>query len=499
MNEFPKASSALGVDARPLCVDLDGTLILSDTLHENLVKATGKAPLRALATLLTQIGDRPRLKASLAAMAPPNPALLPYRQDLLEALKAERAAGRRLILVTAADQSIADAVAAELGVFDEAMGTKDGVNLKGARKAAALVERFGEGGFDYVGDSRADAPVWRSGGGGWVAGGRLSLAQASRASGVELSRAFVSEGGGALGRIKSWAKALRLYQWVKNVLVFVPGVAAGTLFQPEVAVPLLAMFFLFGLCASGSYIVNDLLDLETDRRHPRKRRRPFASGRLSPLSGVMVSAVLILASLIGGALLGPWAFAALAIYLFSTLLYSFAIKRQAVYDVFALAWLYCLRIIAGGAAALIAPSIWLLSFCGALFLSLACLKRVGELVGQDAAAKSLGRGYRPGDENMVAALGVSVGVASCMLFCVYVVSPQAALVYQAPVYLLGAAPFLLLWTARLWLLTWRGKGEDDPIVTVAKDPASWVMMVFCAGFLLAAHLADPAFAARFMK
>lgn len=488
------ADPAARAEARPLCVDLDGSLILSDTLHESLIKAFAREPAATLRTLMNDLEDRARLKASLAALATPDPALLPYREDLLEALRAERAAGRRLVLATAADQSIADGVAAELGIFEAALGTRDGVNLKGERKAAALAERFGEGGFDYVGDSPSDAPVWRRGGGGWVAGPRLSLARASRASGVELSRAFGASPQGLPERIGAqallWARALRLYQWVKNVLVFIPGIAAGTLLQPEVFWPLLAMFLLFGLCASGTYIVNDLLDLETDRRHPRKRRRAFASGRISVLSGVLVSGALILGALVGAALIGLPALAVLAIYLATTLLYSFALKKAPIYDVFALAGLYCLRIVAGGVAAGIPLSIWLLSFCGALFLSLACLKRVGELVGQDAAAKSLGRGYRAGDETMIAALGVSVGVASCVLFCLYAGSPQAALVYSAPIYLLGAAPFLLLWVARLWLLTWRGKGEDDPIVTVATDPASWAMLLGCFAFLLAAHFGE---------
>ncbi|MEL6979189.1 MAG: UbiA family prenyltransferase, partial [Pseudomonadota bacterium] len=475
--------AATAID-RPLCVDLDGTLALQDTLHEVIWKAMLRAPLATLGALGAGLWSRAAMKARLARLAAPAPTLIAYRRDLLEALWAERAKGRRVVLATGAHQSIADAVSAELGLFDEAIGTKDGVNLTGPRKAAALVARFGEKGFDYVGDSRADLKVWPHAARAWVAGDALSDRRVERA-GAPVARRFSNEG--PLMRLRAWMKAARLYQWVKNGLVFVPALSAGVAGEPQILLACLIAFFCFSFCASGVYMINDLVDLDADRRHPRKRLRPFASGALSATAGVAAATALLAAGLSGALLAGPELLAVLLIYIVATFLYSFLLKRVAMFDVFVLGGLYSLRLVAGGAAADITLSVWLLGFAAFFFLSLACLKRVNELGGEEVAAKSGGRAYAPGDRVLLTGFGLAVGVASSIVFVLYITSERAAVSFASPGFLWGIGPLLMLWLARLWLDAWRGAVRDDPIVTVLRDPASWLL--FGVGLLLiaAAH------------
>ncbi|MEM9724265.1 MAG: UbiA family prenyltransferase [Pseudomonadota bacterium] len=470
--------------ARPLCVDLDGTLALQDTLHEVFWKALLRAPLGVVDALAAALTDRAEMKTRLAAIAAPEPALIAWRPALLEALRAEKAKGRRLVLATGAHQSVAEAVAAELDLFDEAIGSRDGVNLTGRNKAAALVERFGVKGFDYVGDSAKDLEVWPDAAEAWLAGDAISPGRVVEVAGAPVTRRFTEPRSGDLS---DWLKAMRLYQWVKNGLVFIPALAAGALLDPGVFAAAAVAFLCFSLVASAGYLINDLVDLDSDRRHPRKRERPFAAGRIGVMSGAAGAVGLIAAGLIGAALLSGTLFIVLALYLGASFLYSFSLKRVAVFDVFTLAGLYCLRLFAGGVATDIELSVWLLSFSGFLFLSLGCLKRVGEMVGADAEAKTRGRGYQAGDAAPMAALGLSIGVASVIIFTLYINSPQAQAVYEAPGYLWGVAPFFLLWLSRLWLMAWRGKVRDDPILTVLRDPASWLLLLFGLTLLRFAH------------
>lgn len=474
--------------SRPLCVDLDGTLALQDSLHEVIWKAATRRPLATALAVFKGLSDRAEMKRRLAEIWTPRPEEFRWRAPLIEALREERAKGRTILLATGADQSIADIAASELGLFDDAIGAKDGVNLTGPRKAAALVERFGHKGFDYVGDSRADLEVWPAAHEAWLAGGKLSPARVERETGVRVARRFEAP---MTGGLRAWVKALRVYQWVKNGLVFIPALAAGAIFEPAIFLGALAAFFCFSLCASGGYLINDLVDIDADRRHPRKRERPFAGGRLSMLAGAAGAVALIGGGMAGAMLVGAGLFAVLTLYLIVSFVYSFWLKRAAMFDVFTLAGLYCLRLLAGGAATGITLSVWLLSFCGFLFLSLACLKRVGELVGTDAEAKSLRRGYLSGDAAVLAALGLAIGVASSIILTLYIVSPQAQMVYAAPGYLWGVAPFYILWLSRLWLMAWRGRVKDDPIVTVLTDPASWMLALFGVLLLALAHGAPP--------
>ncbi|MEO0809207.1 MAG: UbiA family prenyltransferase [Pseudomonadota bacterium] len=479
---------------RPLCVDLDGTLVTTDTLHENALKAMLTSPFRALRAIMSGLlaaafGDRSGIKVQLAAIARPDGALLPYRQEVLAMLKTEKARGRRLVLATGSDRRIANDVATALCLFDEVVATEPEKNMTGKVKAAALVDRFGTKGFDYIGDSKADVPVWRAAEGIWVAGRRMSQQRLARKGFKDETVNFLLPHE-KTSVLKSWMHALRLYQWTKNILVFVPVLAAGVWTDTAMLLAGLQAFLIFGLIASGTYLINDLVDIESDRHHPRKRTRAFAAGDISLVAGVFAAVALIG---LGGAaawLVGPLFFATVAAYLALTLLYSFQLKRVPIVDIFALATLYCLRIVAGAAVTGLTLSVWLLNFSGFLFLSLGCLKRVGEMSGGDIAAKTRGRGYQASDRTLLGALGISIGVSAIIVFGLYVGSPAASEIYARPEWLWGITPVLLLWLTRLWLATWRGEVADDPIVTVLRDPVNWFLGSAGLFVFLAAHYGD---------
>lgn len=464
----------------PLCVDLDGTLIKSDTLYESAAALLTANPLKLLAVAPSLAGGKAKLKARLSAAVTLDPAALPYTDDLLEFLKAEKAAGRTLILVTAADGAIARAVAAHVGLFDEVLASDGSVNLRGRNKVAALVARFGAKGFDYIGNDGTDVTVWRE----------CRTAYVANAGGsVRRKAAAVATVGATFGGRKplprALAKALRVHQWVKNVLVFVPLVAAHRYAEAAPLLAVLLYFVAFSLTASSLYVVNDLFDLAADRKHPTKRRRPFAAGDL-PVSWGMVGGPLLLA---GGLALGfavsPAAGAVLAFYAALTLLYSAVLKRVALLDVFVLAAFYMIRIVGGGAASGVVASEWLLGFSWFFFLSLGFLKRVTELMrvrdkhGPDGHA----RGYRVTDLDLLTRFGAISGFAASVVLALYIQSDRGGLAVRdgRPIYptheaLWASVPLLLLWVCRLWLHTERGRMHDDPIVFALKDRASWAVL-----------------------
>jgi 4-hydroxybenzoate polyprenyltransferase/phosphoserine phosphatase len=458
-------------DNLPLAVDLDGTLVRTDTLAEALFGLLRERPAAALGLLPALSGGRARLKARLAAQVELDPALLPLNDPLVEWLRGQRDAGRRLVLVTAADQRIAKAVAARVDLFDEVMASDGTLNLKGSAKAAALVERFGAGGFDYVGDAWADLLVWRSARRAIVVGGARRVRAARGVAEVE--RVFPPP----VPLARALPRAMRPHQWVKNLLLFLPLLAAHQITDaPALAAAMLA-FAAFGLTASAVYLLNDLLDLPADRRHPRKRHRPFAAGDLSLATGLaLVPALLGAAALL--ALLLPPAFAAiLAGYFVITSAYSFGLKRVPMVDVMLLAGLYTIRVVAGAAAIAIMPSFWLLAFSMFIFLSLALVKRYTELDALRARGEltASGRGWHVDDLPLVQSLGVSAGLICVLVLALYIDSTAAQALYALPEALWLVCPALLYWVSRLWLKTHRGEVHDDPVVFALRDRMSVII------------------------
>ncbi len=465
----------------PLCVDLDGTLIATDLLWESLIGMIRKRPMDAARLPFWLLEGRATLKRRIAERVALDVQTLPYRAEVIDFLKDEKTLGRRLVLATAADRRLAERVAAHLGLFDEVIATDDGRNLKGREKLAALQERFGASGFDYLGDSPADLPIWEGAREALLV--RTSRDMERRAAAVRPpSRVF--EGG--RGGPKALFKALRPHQWAKNVLVFVALIAGHQIFQLDLLLRSGLAFLAFCFAASAVYILNDLLDLEADRRHPRKRKRPFASGAASIPAGIAMVVALLGATTALAALLPLQFVGLLVLYLLLTTAYSTYLKRKVMIDVICLAGLYTLRILAGGAATSIVISPWLAAFSMFLFLSLAFAKRYTEL---SASAGSLdmipGRGYLTSDIELIRSLGPTSGYLCVLVLCLYLNSPDVRVHYQRPEILWLACPLLLYWISRVWVLANRRLLDDDPVVFALRDRVSRIVGVLAALILAA--------------
>jgi 4-hydroxybenzoate polyprenyltransferase/phosphoserine phosphatase len=452
--------------AVPLVIDLDGTLVRTDLLHESTLKLLRNRPHLLPLLPLWLAGGKANLKRRIAEHVDIDVSTLPYDEALLEWIRAEREAGRRVVLCTASDETLASKVAQHLGLFDEVLASDGRVNLSAHRKAALLVERFGAGGFDYAGNSRDDVPVWEQARSTILVGAPAGLSARARER-FRVAKEFPRLPAGAL----TWLRALRLHQWVKNMLVFLPLAGDHQLFNLQLLSIAGLAFIAFGLCASSVYVLNDLMDLESDRSHPYKRARPFATGAISPLAGLAVGA-LCLAGAFAIALALPPAFIAfLGAYYATTLAYTFFLKRRVLVDCLTLGALYTLRIVAGWAAVQLAASFWLFAFSLFLFLSLAFVKRYAELrlLAKSGHMDLHGRGYQAGDLPIVLTMGVASGFTAVMLMTLYINGDTVMKLYSRPEVLWLTIPILLYWVNRMWMQAHRGNMDDDPVIFAAKD------------------------------
>jgi 4-hydroxybenzoate polyprenyltransferase/phosphoserine phosphatase len=452
--------------APPLVIDLDGTLIRTDLLHESTFGLLRGGPHLLLALPLWLARGKAHLKRRIAERVSLDVTSLPYDESVLEWIRAERTAGRRIVLCTASDQTYARKVAEHLGVFDELIASDGLINVSAHRKAALLVERFGIGGFDYAGDSLDDLPVWEQARHTILVNASVKVRAQARAR-FRVEREFERPRPGVL----TWLRAMRLHQWLKNLLVFLPLGGAHQLFDTALLGEASLAFVAFGLCASSVYILNDLVDLESDRQHPRKRSRPFATGALSPLSGLAL-AVLLLAGALAIALpMAPAFMGWLGAYYGLTMAYTFFLKRRVLVDCLTLGALYTLRIVAGWAAVGLAASFWLLAFSLFLFLSLAFVKRYSELLilSKSGHADARGRGYQTADLSIVQTMGVASGFTAVMLMALYINGDTVLKLYSRPEILWLSIPVLLYWVSRMWMQAHRGNMQDDPLIFAVKD------------------------------
>jgi 4-hydroxybenzoate polyprenyltransferase len=461
------AAVPVGTVAVPLVVDVDGSLLRTDLLHEAVFQFLRLHPLRVaeLGGWLAQ--GKSVLKDELAREVELAPEHLPYNEAVLAAVRAARDIGRPVYLASASPRARVAAIAAHLQLFDGIFASDRTDNLKGERKAQVLVEAFGEGGFDYVGDGPADLPVWRR--------ARHALAVPSGAPALRRLRPAPAEIvvlDDPAPRWWDYFLLLRPQQWSKNVLLFLSLLASHSFTLPAFAAAVLG-FVAFSLAASGAYVVNDLTDIQDDRRHPSKRLRPFAAGLIPPWHGVVLAPVLLLAALALGALLPVGFFLALLGYIATTFLYSFFLKRKPLVDVMTLAGLYTLRAVAGALAIAASISPWLLAFCLALFMCLAIVKRLTELARFRALVGAVPiRGYLPEDSVVLAALGAAAGFGSVLVLALYINSEEVRLLYAAPDVLWGVCVLVLYWISRILLLSHRGQMADDPIVWALRDRVS---------------------------
>jgi 4-hydroxybenzoate polyprenyltransferase/phosphoserine phosphatase len=480
---MPSTGANTPANSIPLCVDLDGTLIKTDVLWESLVLLLKRNPFYLLVVPFWLLRGRAFLKSQIAMRTELKPASLPYHEEFMKFLRAEREQGRPLILASAADSRLAESVASHVGIFKEVVASNGQLNMRGRNKGHALAERFGKKGFDYAGNSTVDLPVWREARQAIVVNACDSLAQRARGC-AEVSRVFPR----THSRLRALLTALRPHQWIKNVIVFVPVITSHRLGEASVLLEAILAFVAFCLCASGGYVLNDLVDLDADRHHATKKNRPFASGDLALSTGLIMAPLLLIAGVCLGWWLS-WKLAlALAFYLVLSTSYSVRLKQIALLDVFCLAALYTLRLIAGHEVTGIPYSSWLLAFSLFIFLSLALLKRFTELralrLQKEHGAK--GRGYVAADLELVAMLGVASGFLAVLVMALYVNSPEVWKLYLNPVWLLMVCPLLLFWISRIWLIAHRGGMHDDPVVFALRDGVSYVIGVLMFGVIVLA-------------
>jgi 4-hydroxybenzoate polyprenyltransferase len=467
-----EAALAPGV---PLCVDLDGTLVKSDTLVDSVLALARQRPADLVRIPGWIAQGKAQFKQHVTTAVELDVEHLPYNRPLLEWLRVEHGAGRAIYLATAADRALAVRIAEYLGIFAGVLASDGSTNLAGKSKLAAFREHFGER-FCYIGNARPDIEVLCACESPMTANPDRALTSGLRRAGKVVAANFQDRG----SRARSWLRAVRLHQWAKNTLIFVPLLLAHAWAMPKVVAASVA-FLSFGLCASATYILNDLLDLEADRKHPRKRKRPFAAGDLSAFAGVSAVVLLLAVSLVLAielprivlattgvyAVQLPFDFLAwLCVYTVTTLTYSLYLKRKLLLDVFVLSGLYTVRLLAGSAAMGIPMSPWLAGFSVFFFLSLAFVKRFSEMesLRERGGTISLGRGYHVSDLEQLRAFGTGSMFAAVVVMTLYLNNPDTTRLYHHVGRLWLVVPVLLLWLAQVWMLASRGEMHDDPVV-----------------------------------
>lgn len=455
--------------AAALCVDLDGTLLKTDLLWECVLRLLKIHPMRLFLLLLCVLKGRPWLKHKLAEAVTINPATLPVRGEVLDFVREQRSQGRYIALVTAANERLALAVADHFQIFDAVYATGEGgPNLKGQCKRDLLQANFPEG-YEYIGNSTADMLAWQGSRIAHVVGSPSLVHKVE--SQAKIGRVFTAKP----ASLRAWVRALRGHHWAKNLLVFVPLLLAHNLHW----IPFLRAsiaFVLLGLCASAIYIVNDLLDLHSDREHPWKSTRPFASGEVPIPAGLVVSFLLITAAMAASFVFEVQFGIVLLIYSILTMLYSLYLKRLVLIDVFVLSGFYTIRIWAGAAATSVPLSQWFLGFSTFFFFSLATAKRYSELMHATDLVRqgNSGRGYRESDRDFVSMMGIASAFSAVLILSLYVHSPEVLVLYGRPERLLLLCPVILYWLSRVWLKAHRGELHEDPVTLAFRDPASYV-------------------------
>ena len=453
----------------PLYVDLDGTLTYTDLLLESALILLKRNPLSVFLLLWWALLGRARLKAEIAARVELDVSILPYNTAVLARLKAERAAGRRLVLASASDHKWVEAIALHLNLFDDILASDGQNNLRSSKKRAAIEAQTRGQPYAYAGNSRVDFPVWAGAKEVWVVN-----------AGASTEKAALKKYPGAICipartvTVKTFVKALRLHQWAKNVLMFLPLLAAHSTDVNQWLTVVLG-FLIFGACASAAYGINDLWDLASDRQHPRKCDRPFASALLPISTGVLLVGVLLPGSLIAAACLSHRFFMLVALYVFITLCYSFRLKKVPLLDVVVLAILYTHRIFTGGVLASLTVTHWLMVVSLFIFLSLALVKRCTELewVRESGKSDAAGRGYRASDLGYLISMGISSGFVAVLVLALYIETQRGSAAYPNAEALWFVLPVLMYWIMRLWIKTSRMEIHDDPLLFAAKDRSSW--------------------------
>lgn len=467
------------LERHPLCVDLDGTLVKTDTLIEAIFVLLRDNPYYLFLIPLWLFKGRLGFKNEVFRHAKLDVSSLPYNKDVLDIITTEKDKGRIIVLVTASPHAVAEPVASYLGLFSQVLATDEKTNLKGSAKAKLLCDKFGEKGFDYMGDSKVDLKVWEK-------AERSFLVNTSK--GVEKKARRIANVVKSIPNqsslVKLLMKQVRVHQWAKNILIFLPLFLSYRIDELALWLSCLHAFASFSMLSSSVYVLNDLLDLDADRRHPDNKKRPFASGDL-PLSwGGILFPLLLTAGIISSATLSGEFFQLILGYFILTSLYSFKLKKVVLADILILASLYSWRVVAGAVACGIILSHWFISFSIFFFLSLALVKRSSELIlmEKENMKKNSRRGYVVSDLPLLLAFGVSSGYLSILVLALYISTPEVQSSNASPEILWACLPFLLYWLSRIWLKAYRGEMPSDPLVFAMKDKLSYTL-IFLIGVM----------------
>lgn len=467
-------------DTLPLCVDLDGTLVNTDTLVESAVLLLKKNPAYLVLMLYWLLAGKANLKQEIAARTQLDVATLPYNQPLLEWLQSQRQKGRGLVLVTAANTRIAEAIADHLKIFSTVIASTAEINRSAAAKRDALLERYGPDGFDYAANSSDDIVVWQKSRRAILVNTPARVRKLIPAD-TAIERSFLNTDSSS----RALLKAMRPHQWVKNILLFVSLFLAHQYTDIDLLTDTLMAFVAFCICSSSVYLINDLVDLQVDRRNPDKSSRPFAGGTASLSDGILAIPILLSVAFLLAAIVGEQFLGVLAAYFVVTLSYSFYLKQHVLFDVLTLAGLYTIRIIAGASVAHEIPSVWLVSFSMFVFTSLAMAKRYAELKAlQDKSGSWIGgRGYHVNDIAIISQLGTASGFISALVLALYIDSFVVQEIYSNPWALWLLCPLLMYWVGRIWLVANRGELRHDPVIYATRDPVSYIAILAGAAIL----------------
>lgn len=478
----PSSQTLQHAHAVPLYVDLEGGLLRTSLLLETLLAAIRHRPHIILALPFWALRGREHLQARLSAIARPSAVNMPCHDRLLEQLKAQHAEGRKVVLVTRDPQFAMD-FAGHTGLPDSTL-VIDAATAASGTARARLIATEARGEFAYAGRLARDLPVWDAARSGILVAAEPAVeAQARKSADIEqeITRRPVTA--------RSYLKATRIYQWLKNVLIFVPMLTSHLWLDADAWANAINALVAFSLCASSIYILNDLFDLASDRSHPRKRNRPFASGAIPIAHGLMLAPVLLVAGLVAAALGGAGLLTVTAAYVVITTLYSLFLKTFVLADVITLAGLYTIRVIAGAIAIGVDVSFWLLAFSMSLFVSLALIKRCAELMvlGSLNRSKSSGRDYRVEDRPVLQSMGVASGFSAVLVLALFINDPDTIAAYAHPQLLWLVCCTMLYWITRMWIKTARGEMHDDPLLYAARDWNSLAVLALTVGLVLVAQ------------
>lgn len=466
----------------PLCVDLDGTLIKSDTIIESTLLAIKSKPIIFFLLFFWILNGKNYFKKRITNIATPNPEILTYNVEVINFIKEEQAKGRQIILTTATTQNIANSISEYLNMFDLVISSTDNFNNRSKNKSQILIDKFGFKNFDYIGNGYADLEVWKSSRNALVVSDNKSLiANAGKIS--EVTKIFKPTN---KSKIQLLIKQLRVFQWLKNILIFIPFILAHKFGNTSVYLTSILGFLSFSFLSSFVYIVNDLLDIESDRNHHTKSKRPIASSELSIPFAFTVGLILCISSFAISIFVLKSTFTLyLLAYLILTSSYSIKLKKIFVIDILTLSILYTLRLMAGADLTYAPISKWLLAFSVFIFLSLSIIKRYTEILNavKDRKENIMGRAYEISDINLLQSMGITSGLISVLVFILYIFSPEVIMLYGQPSFLMPVILIILYWIIRIWFLAQRGLVDEDPIIFTAKDKQSYLITFLIVLFI----------------